>query len=71
MHRNFIILDSELLILLDKFKLLIIVLSFTNVLIYDNSNSDSNYKDKNQVIKADFITRQELKDIAILLRTRI
>ena len=57
MYRDLIILDLELLTLLDKFKLLIILLSLINILMHDNSNFNSNYKDKNLVVEADSITR--------------
>ena len=57
MHKNFIILDLKLLILLDKLKLLIISSSLINVLMHDNSNSDSNYIDDNSVLDIDFIIR--------------
>ena len=71
MHKNLILLDLELLILLDKSKLLIILLSLINILIYNNSNSDSDYIDDNLILDTDSIIRQELKKLAILLRTRI
>ena len=70
MHENLILLDLELLILLDKSKLLIILLSLIDVLIYNDSDSDSDYIDNNLVSDADFIIRQELKKSAIILRTR-
>ena len=63
-------LDSELLILLDKIKSLIILLSLIDMLMYDNSDSDSDYIDDNLILDTDFITEQELKKSAILLRTR-
>ena len=71
MYKNLILLDSELLILLDKLKSLIILLSLTDILIYDNSDSNSNYIDDNLVLDTDFIIRQELKKSVILLRTRV
>ena len=71
MHENLIILDLELLMLLDKFKLLIILLFLINMLIYDNSDSNSDYIDNNLILDINFVIRQELKKSAILLRTRI
>ena len=69
MHKNLILLDLKLLILLNKLKSLIILLSLIDILMYDNFNSDSNYKD-NLILETDFITRQELKKSAISSRTR-
>ena len=59
MHKNLIILDSELLILLNKFKLLIILLSLINMLICDDSDSDSdsNYINNNSILDADSVIR--------------
>ena len=57
MHKNLILLDLELLILLDKSELLIISLSLINMLIYNNSDSDSDYIDNNSVSDADSIIR--------------
>ena len=70
MHKNLILLDLELLILLDKFKSLIILLSLTDMLIYDNFNSDSDYIDNNLISDTGSAIRQELKKLTILLRTR-
>ena len=70
MHKNLLLLDLELEILLDKFELLIISSSLTNVLIHDNSNSDSDHIDDNLVSDIDFVIRQKLKKLVILLRTR-
>ena len=70
-YKNLILLDLELLILLNKLKLLIISLSLTNILIHDNFNSNSNYINDNLVLDADSIIRQELKKLTILLRIRI
>ena len=70
MHENLILLDSELLILLNKLKLLIISLSLTNILMHNNFNSDSDYIDNNLILNVDSAIRQELKKLAILLRTR-
>ena len=70
MHKNLIILDLELLILLDKLKLLVISLSLIDMLIYNNSDSNSNYINNNLVLNAGSIIRQELKKSAILLRIR-
>ena len=57
MHKNLILLDLKLLILLDKSKLLIILLSLISILIYNNSDSDSNYINNNSVLDIDFIIR--------------
>ena len=64
-------LDLELLILLDKSKSWIISLSLINILMCNNSDSDSDYIDDNLVSDADFVIRQELKKSVVLLRTRI
>ena len=55
--KNLILLDSELLVLLDKSKLLIILLSLINMLMCDDSDSNSNYTDNNSVLDADFVIR--------------
>ena len=57
MHKNLILLDSELLILLDKLKLLIISLSLTDILMCDDFNSDSDYMSNNLVLDTNFIIR--------------
>ena len=57
MHEDFISLDSELLISLNKFKLLIILLSLIDILIYNDFNSDSDYIDNNLVLDTDFVIR--------------
>ena len=69
-YKNFIILDLELSILLDKSKLLILLLSLINILIYNDFDSNSDYIDNNLVLDVDFVIRQELEKLAILLRTR-
>ena len=69
MHENLMLLDSELLILLDESES-IDNASLTDMLICDNSNSDSDYKD-DLVLEIDSVNRQELKESAILLRIRI
>ena len=69
-HKNLILLDLKLLILLDKSKLLIILLSLTNILICDDLNLNSNYIDNNLISDTDFVIRQELKKLAILSRIR-
>ena len=70
MHKNFLSSDLKLLILLNIFKSTVNV-SLTDILIYDNSYSDSDYIDDSLFSEADFINRQELKESAILLRTRV
>ena len=57
MHKNLILLDLKLLILLNKLKLSIILLSLIDMLIHDNSDSNSNYIDNNLVLDANFIIR--------------
>ena len=71
MYNNLILLDLKFLILLNKSKSLIILLSLIDILIHDNSNSDSDYINNNLILDIDFIIRQELKKSVILLRTRV
>ena len=56
-YKNFILLNSELLILWEKFKLLILSLLLIDILMYDNSNSDSDYINNNSILDADFVIR--------------
>ena len=57
MHKNLILLDLKSLILLEKFKLLIILLSLTDILMYNDSNFNSNYIDDNLILDADSVIR--------------
>ena len=41
-----------------------------DILIYDNSDSDFNYINNSLLLEVDFINRQELNQLAILLRIR-
>ena len=70
MYKNLITLDLELSILLNKSESLIILLSLIDILIHDNSDSDSDYKDNNLVLDINSTIRQELKKSTILSRIR-
>ena len=70
MHKNLILLDLKLLTILNKLKSLIILLFLTDILIHNNSNSDSNYIDNNLILDIDSVIRQELKNLTILSRIR-
>ena len=57
MYKNLILLDLKLLKLLNKFKLLVILLALINMLQCDNSNSNFNYINNNLILNTNFIIR--------------
>ena len=60
MHENLILLDLKLLKLLDRFKLLIILLSLTDILMHNNSESNSNYiYNKTRAKKVSYIIKNK------------
>ena len=69
MHENSLLLDLKLLKLLNKFESTVNV-SLTDILIYNNFNSNSDYINNSLLLEVDFINKQELKELTILLRTR-
>ena len=69
-YENLLLLDLKLLLILDKSKS-IVNISLTNVLICNNSNFDSNFINNSLLLEVDFVNRQELKELTILLRTRV
>ena len=56
MYKNFLLLNLKSLILLNKLKSIVNILS-TNILIYDNFNSNSNYINNSLLLEIDFVNR--------------
>ena len=70
MHENSLLLDLELLILFNKSKSTVNI-SLINILMHDYSNFNSNYIDNDLLSEADSTNKQELKELTILLKTRV